>query len=736
MSSTTEECRNVDEVNGNEKEASLTVSSTEHNELTKSDDQRHVDEKGGDAREGVAELHTMPLAIPMPRPPATISGSILASNVAGSANVIASNVAGSANAIAQAFGDFARMAMPSPQQLLAQPELRHTHSTPLQFRKSNLYEDGDEEELIPPPVPLDPFQRSSSTPSSFRQRSANSAFGVVNQTSRTNSQYAASGSAFDVVRYYASGIDEMERTSIEVTDARLPVPEMTTDNRKPAFIAKKYLSRFPVLKRRLKKKIGGRENPAQPASVSSDSKGSDSGKEDGPVDATVTVVSEPHGTNLADISFMSRSSEVSAIIGGEAEGSSEKIGQDESNILHVSSPTSCDPRNTAASEDSEDELVYEKIETQLEGESPTPIASPSYQKLESPVSHSETSEQPKTRKIRIQVSDTEKPSRSSSLTSPLPSSRVGSNESAEESPGTRSSHTGSSGHTTNTSFSSGSFLQSGLSTISETDREVMEANKEGRRRRKFVGNPWTSKKSDNDGSSIHSASTSTTNSSINPHGYIPLNGGSPASLREGAAVVPGERTLSLGSRRSQGSRSPTGTSSLSLSNTTSSSVSGTAEPPTFVSYLEREESSESERTSGAPQEARDGSPAPQVTVRFDMTASPGIGLQRRSMERSHSRPPLSPTKGRPPITPPPRVSVSPMYLQLSPPRNLVEQYVDGEESKIPRPAVLRSAPGVGPTEEVANRQSHMYEEKNVEVLQSVSGDNTIASVVTPEKQQP
>ena len=104
--------------------------------------------------------------------------------------------------------------------------LRHTHSTPLQKAPSIL----DEYAMrtgLPPPIPLDPFQRSSSTPSAFRTRSVHSAFGSVRAASPANTEETSSligvqyvsmsgepavsyrCSAFDPVQYYARQIEDM-----------------------------------------------------------------------------------------------------------------------------------------------------------------------------------------------------------------------------------------------------------------------------------------------------------------------------------------------------------------------------------------------------------------------------------------------------------------------------------------------------------------------------------------------
>lgn len=734
---------------------------------------------------------------------------------------IASNVTEGANAIAQLMSEgFARLGMHSygipTERLLAPPALRHIHSTPLDWRRSSLYQSFNDEEDLPPPVPLDPFQRSTSTPSSFRQRSVNSAFGAVGRGAFASSLYGGtsyvdSGSAFGPVRYYAYGLEDMERTSIEVTDMTsantslslaTSSADMPVAPKKPSFKAKKYLANFPPLRRRRRRAFNGRKNPVPAASVSSGSaegKSSEGSESASALETAVTVVTEP-ATNPNNDSLLSEGMEVSAmvrasgVVGGNSEFSrkmcslsiSGKNGRDKG-----SDPDEEDEIETRITEpyhaldsDADDDGNYPKIETSL-GESPSSVPSPVYQQIlddPSPSPSVETSpvQELKTPNIRIQVSNAKERTTSNrserGVKSPSPTQigREGSAitarsiDSETASPGTtRSSNTGSSsGHTTQgTASSHGSALQSGLSTISETDREVMEANKQGQKRRSLLNSPVTSKV-ENDVTSIHSSSTS---SSATLHGYLAL-GGSPASLRDGAVNVPGDRSLALSSRRS-GRTSSAGTlGSVSLAHTSSSGSS--EEPPTFVSYFDREGNSDlmsvreatessSPREGGADREEREGSPAELLcypSVVFQISApsekQPTVvrpGRNRGRLDKSQL-PPRSPAKGLRPAstsTPPPRSSVSPMYQQLSPPRNIVEKYLptQAEDLNISRPHAcvmrtsLSSTALSGPlnTEEGAPEdrrwlegdafplQGTTYEDNGIEVLKTDSKDEHASS---------
>ena len=174
--------------------------------------------------------------------------------------------------------------------------LRHIHSLP-----------GN----IPPPIPFYSLDRSSSTPLSFRREQSfgteSSAFSLPAQKlppSSSNTSLGVHTSAFDPVQYYARALEDMEKTSIEVTCSvddkkSLSSPTMRL-SRGAASRAAQFLSGVGVLRR--KRRGGGRsgrENPAQPASISY---------------GTVTVVTEHDSNDGPQDSALGRSSEVSAVV--------------------------------------------------------------------------------------------------------------------------------------------------------------------------------------------------------------------------------------------------------------------------------------------------------------------------------------------------------------------------------------------------------------------------------------
>lgn len=742
-------------------------------------------------------------------------------------------------------------------QSLAPPALRHTHSNPNQYRPPMVqFDDGGnnnfvESDVPPPPVPLDPFQRSSSTPSAFRKHSAaNSSFGTANSSaffsppqrlsysgeSFVNS--VARHSAFDPVKYYARALEDMERTSIEVTDVTpSSFVEMSEDRetdqkdetmslfgedapkaattlpakRGAAFRAARFLSDVRVLRRKRRVR-NGRENPAQP--LSSDMNDIESKQEDKQCNTTViprkletavTVFTETNHESALDTSLLSRSSELSAIV--ESSGNRSLPAESTGPILNSSSDSHMsdhdDRHHHSHSNDNEyhqldsdideEDDLYRRIDSELNVESPNTIPSPSYQNFvddQSLVSPNDGISSTIPHEYLVGRSATKcqeivpiRPRLQATLASPVAASpsptpmdcgdasnlTPRSNESSTISPGT--TRTGSSsGHAT----SIGTNPQSGLSTISETDREVMETNKEAKRR-KGLDRLASRRKTDNDGTSQHSSSTDSTN----PHGYLAL-AGSPSSLREGANVFtdrfftqtpsyygsnPNEgfirsHTTSSVSRRSGETTSPTATSGSATN--TSSSSSSNEQPPKFVSYLDREFQSDlttfreimepsSERSES---DEREQSPAPS-----DMLFGyPADSLNAsKDLKTLRSRPPRSPSKGlRPLKTPPPRLSESPVYQQLSPPRTIV----DHPDSSISRPYVRRSGISSFPhpmlssaafnsfgmiedtkihekTSFVDNQiylKDQTYEEHSIEIMTSDSMEENNVKIVTPEKE--
>lgn len=712
---------------------------------------------------------------------------------------------------------------------LAPTELRHTHSSPLVYRPA-MYDYNDEDTVPPPPVPLNPFQRSSSTPSTstFRTNSMSSAFGTADRSAFTlpsqRSNYASEGtgdhfSAFDPVKYYATALEDMERTSIEVmdmssdrtkggSDAQADGKEPTKPARRGAASrAARFLSDVRTLRRRRRIR-GGRENPAQPPSVSSneDSEGQTN-------KAAVTVITESNyiPQEIPAEALAVQTPEVADPLKEKEEPVYSAAVESDPEDGKDTPPGVDGQYHQLDSDVDEEEIHYQKIEASLQPESPGTVPSPSYQQIgdERPLSGAAKPGRVDGKTIRIQVSSPSKPDADKTSIVPVGSTpsptlmaqdsgsnlTPRSNDSGTGSPGTtRSSNTGSSsGHTTQAaSLSSGQ--QSTLSTVSETDREVMEANKQGKRRLDSRIVP-VAQKSDIDGTSFNSSSTG----SSNPAGYLALEE-SPVALREGANVPayrfftgsPGgadganQSGVSMRSRTTstkKSSCSPVTLGSSSATNT-SSSNSSSEEPPTFVSYLQRESASDltsvreaaetsSPRAGGVGKEEREGSPSeivgyPQVLFEEanglrEQQPSPVRLAKQNLLDKYRTRPPRSPVKGaRPVTTPPPRGSVSPLHLQHSPPRIL-----DHPDSGISRPYVMRTALGAGKpvartvmlpsvlecpslvpadgSDEFGTQEANVpkqtdahagpFEEGSIEVLKRDSKDalNT-ANVVTPEKE--
>jgi hypothetical protein len=377
---------------------------------------------------------------------------------------------------------------------------------------------------------------------------------------------------------------------------------------------------------------------------------------------------------------------------------------------------------------------FQRIETSLQQtESPTLIPSPAYQKFEDEQvgqTESNTGDADygnRTPTVRIQVS-------ADATTTPT------SQDSGNQSPGTiRSSMTGNtSGHTTIATSTTSGTVSSGhvsvLSSVSETDMEVMETNKAGkirvRRQRKLDS---VVKSGNVDGCmSVHSSSTGSTNT----NGYVALVG-SPAPLREGASM-PVDRFFdqsriavahsvsnisgstgssgSAGGRTSRTSKTTTSRSkktgkgspaSVGSEMATTNSSGSAEDPPRFVSYLDQDKN----RTLPPVGDEERESPSEIVgysSMVFEAASGSGQKSERPSAIRPvekrdtgidrpgriGSRPPLSPIKGlRTPTTPPPSSfcgpdSTSPAYHQLSPPRNIIDHRMSAGLSK---PYVLRSS---------------------------------------------
>lgn len=669
---------------------------------------------------------------------------------------------------------------------LMQPELRHIRSSPLQWRPSvfddhELDNDNEESNVLPPPIPLDPMQRSSSTPSSFRQNSmctsigtgGRSAFTLPSQrVNYTSSVTHPRRSAFDPVKYYAWQLEDMERTSIEVMDMT-PEPEeavaSTPQKRGAASRAARFLEDVRVLRRR-RRRFGGKGK-----------KGENAGEKKTPVNATDNNKGESLSAPDTSITVITESD-----YNADLPNISDELYSPPINDMEVA-------KNKTDYEqlDSDmEEEPYQRIETQLQSESPN--SSPSYQRLidDRPGNQEEKQYE---HSLRIKFSSVDK--QLETLPSPSPTRMATGDVSETESPGTaRSSATGSSsGHTTQAASTASSICPSGLSTISETDREVMEANKEGKRRR-ATGLNGMPPKTESD-LSVHSSSTGSTAT----HGYLALDN-SPVFLREGAnlplerfftgaSVSTGQiitsfvRSQASGMSRTQSGTTASASTSESTSGThTTASSSSQEEPPTFVSYLERlpelvsvRETVEtsSPRTTGKDGEEREDSPAEMGNLRFEEAKAPferklksnstAIN-QRVRLDKFRVRPPRSPyVMPRSASTPSPRSS--PLIIHHSPPRNIVDK---PEPLLVSRPHVTRSGNflhsstfSLGKSlnafeeeEEIVMMQPKLsfvgestgktatatvvdetYHDESIEVLKSDSMDTmlTIPALVTPEK---
>jgi hypothetical protein len=656
-------------------------------------------------------------------------------------------------------------------QHLMQPELRHIRSSPLQWRPKVFDQEMDQEEssnFMPPPIPLDPMQRSSSTPSSFRQNSmctsigteGRSAFTLPSQrVNYTSSVTHPRRSAFDPVKYYAWQLEDMERTSIEVMDMtpdKGPQEASTPQRRGAASRAARFLEDVRVLSRR--RRFGGKGKKGQ---QTKEKVGGDP-KLAAP-DTSITVITEPDYKSTLPVA-----------------------------PEEMYSP----PINDTEVTDMEEE-PYQRIEAQLQSESPN--SSPIHPQVAEDHAENQQERKQYEHSLRIKYSSAEK--KLETLPSPSPTRMAAGNASETESPGTaRSSVTGSSsGHAAQAASIGSSIGVSGLSTISETDREVMETNKEARRRR-VTGMNGTHTKNDSDLASVHSSSTGSTAT----HCYLPLDN-SPVPLRDGANV-PLERfftetALSTGQIitsfvRSQVSGMTRIQSGTTTSASTSESTTGThttasissqeGPPPTIVSYLERLPElvslrealeSSSTRTTGKEGEEREDSPAEMGNLVFEVakacierkhkSSSPAISQCVRH-DKFRARPPRSPYMiPRSASTPSP--TSSPLIIHHSPPRNIVDK---PEPILVSRPHVMRSGnfvhantfslgrcmPAYEEEEEIIARRpklsfmtgssgittsdavdlDQMYHDESIEVLKSDSTETmlTMPAMVTPEKTNP
>ncbi|GAX14557.1 hypothetical protein FisN_6Lh335 [Fistulifera solaris] len=657
-------------------------------------------------------------------------------------------------------------------QHLMQPELRHIRSSPLQWRPKVFDQEMDQEEsnIMPPPIPLDPMQRSSSTPSSFRQNSmctsigteGRSAFTLPSQrVNYTSSVTHPRRSAFDPVKYYAWQLEDMERTSIEVMDMTpdKEAQEASTPQRRGAASrAARFLEDVRVLSRR--RRFGGKGKKGQNAK---EKNGGDAKAESlAAPDTSITVITEP----------------------------------DYKSTLPMAPEDMYSPPIKDTEVADKEEEPYQRIEAQLQSESPN--SSPIHPQVAEDHAENQQEQKQYEHSLRIKYSSVDQ--KLETLPSPSPTRMAAGDASETESPGTaRSSVTGSSsGHATHAASIGSSMGASGLSTISETDREVMETNKEARRR--VTGMNVAHTKNESDLASVHSSSTGSTAT----HCYLPVEN-SPVPLRDGANVPLDrfftETALSTGQIitsfvRSQVSGMTRTQSGTTTSASTSESTTGThttasissqeGPPPTIVSYLERlpellslreTVESSSTRATGKEGEEREDSPAEMGNLVFEVakasierkhkSSSPAISQCVRH-DKFRARPPRSPYMiPRSASTPSP--TSSPLIIHHSPPRNIVDKpepilvsrphvmrsgnFVHAhtfslgrcmtaheEEEEIiarrPKLSVITGSPGITTTDAI--NSDEMYHDESIEVLKSDSTDTmlTMPAMVTPEKTNP
>ena len=660
--------------------------------------------------------------------------------------------------------------------------LRHTHSSPLQYSASLM----DEGEQMPPPSGLDQMRRSSSTPSTsaFRQRSAGSAFGTHLRTMphlgspedrigsafslpMQRSSYASlsdSGvrySAFDPVSFPGTD-DTPEKTSIEVTDLGSTQREDNNNSTPPVWgaarRAKNFLSDVRVLK--FRKRRSGRENPARPPSTSSSSKSDESKPKDAGDNDTISTKSSANTKEQRSASDRSNRKTHSKKYDDSPKSKFSTVF--ESSISSKTKGGAMEPSQYHHLESDVDEEYdhYQGIETSI-GDSPHTVPSPSYHRFVDD-HDAQTSEMidvskgASTATVRIDVSTITSPPQKirgrcgdivciphqegSSVT-------TSSNDSGAQSPATNNT-VGQTTQVSSTSISSGRITF--LSTVSETDREVMETNKAGKLMRLQQQHP---RKTDGE-ASVHSTSTASTTT----HGYLALTG-SPVPLRDGASLpvdrffnqsnIPVAHSSSSNSGGSSSSGSsriisanvssgligPGDVSQASSSNPskksvssphTDSSVSQTVssastgeEPPTFVSYLDRQRTGSTKLTLDGgistlsshqiPEEAENEREEMELPTQivgysdvvFEEAKPQSANLIRPVQKRDPNfaaRPPLSPVKGlRAPDTPPPMTvyerpdSASPVYQHLSPP-NIIDHRMHPVNSYLSKPYVFRSGP--------------------------------------------
>jgi hypothetical protein len=644
--------------------------------------------------------------------------------------------------------------------------LRHTHSTPLRHTPSILNEDDEDE---PQPVGLEILERSRSTP---LLTSANSAFGTKLRTvpyldspdnrsaftlppyrlrSTKSMQLATSDTTFNPIQD-TTELDT-ELVSIEVMD--MPsndhesndhdegsgVSASSSLKEKTVSLVSRFISDLRSFGRKRRNR-GGRENPARPASSSDES-----------------------SRRIGDVP-----DEDSASAGSPPSDGNGRLGSvKNTDIADAGAETSekaTMPKfsNRYESDHNDNDTNEKNHERQLAADIPTTDPSLVYHQLDD--DHQET----EVGRVRIQVSRRSNESlrrddmaRNNTAFTPMPSQSLPDSipQANDDSPG-RSRSSGTtyiSGQTTQrtvTTHSSGQMSQ--LSSISETDREVMEANKGG------TSGEVASASSDQLLPSIPLSSVRDARYA----GYTSLED-SPHLLRDGANV-PAERFFTFvdsdargssrlnnsSSTRKSTSRSPPTVSSSSINTSSTTSTSGD-EPPIFVSYLDRKTVSDlttsrletsSPRAGKGSSERRESSPS-EILLYSDIMGEESSALKtiiskkprpmRPSRGANHGKqgvrslPPRGPMKGGARGTPSPSSSISPVGLYSSAGndhfRRILDDGVDQGEQELVRMtsyymALPRSSPNV--------LRSHTYDEHSIEILKTDSKEESNLLNASPE----
>ncbi len=697
---------------------------------------------------------------------------------------------------------------PPPQGRFLEPIAlrRNIHSTPMLRRSpdSTLPAINDEvecepdsDEDCPPPAGLEilDLTRSRSTPLST---SENSAFGTILRTNSHRVNNSQGGSAFSLPPYKMKKSntrsnervahafkfnpivheDEVlktvegdeplsEMTSIEVTD----VPHLKEEtqpkksSKKMGMIDRtaKLLSDFRNLSitsgnsnrrgsgsGRKNRPRDGRENPARPASISSDEQ------------SRASTIGSVASSNVAE-----RKDPIRPVIVAVSTARSNSIEHTDAPVNAVENTTS-------------DSSANERVVIQVNDHSVDSIDIGSRQSY---------------------IASSPEPSEI------LDQSDIQDSPNSTRFPPSISNSSGRLSYGTSTSSNSNTRSHgSHLSSISETDREVANVNllQRDRGRLQIVGEQIELSLS-----SDRSIRSRDLNGSLN--GSISVDS---SARRDGASVRADRffnrkdlnrlRHLPPFTRRSGWAQSPTTGSSNASVNT--SSTNGSDEPPKIVSYLDRKQISDlsslyhrqcpyetSSPRADHDHEVRDSSPSDQMEIVFEGAHAAQIDICNNRPRpssvpntfprKNRSLPPRSPINNiLPSTTPPPRIG-SPAYNAMSPPRQIVGHPLDPVSTNLSKPRVVApksyrsnltkpfsstltvadtdvnpsdpiqeplepirlspncdyynlkpAARGISPV--YGHQGGRTYEESSIEILKTDSKDDAAIPLVTPDKENP